>query len=127
LASLRELGDVRLWRTADEEETAAYICEEYAWWQKEWRDHRTGHGVYAPDPNRKKRQNSHKTTFRTSWTLTEKWLAALPGVDSRAEDLAAHFSSPLDLANADAARWTSIKGIGKKTAESIIGAIHEGR
>lgn len=121
LASLRELAGLRIWRTSDEEETAGYVAEEYAWWQKEWKDHRTADAIYAPQPERK---TGHRAKmFRTEATVLEKWLCALPRIDSRAGELAKEFMSPLDMALADVDRWIAIKGIGKKTAEGIVEAI----
>lgn len=125
LASLRELGDVRVWRTADEEETSAYICEEYAWWQKPYAEHRTARTIYAAEP-KLNRKGHRPTVFRHEATLLEKWIVQLPGVQDRATEIAKYFSSPRDLADADLDRWLTIRGlrIGKKSARTIIEAIN---
>lgn len=126
LASLRELGNIRTWRTADEEETSAYIVEEYAWWQKEWSAHRTAQTIYSADTGQPKGRRTHM--FRHEASLVEKWLVQLPGVADRAGELARHFSSARDLADADEDRWCEIKGlrIGRKTAAKIVEAINNG-
>jgi ERCC4-type nuclease len=123
LCSLRELGDIRIWRTGDEEETCADIVCEYLWWQKQWHDHRTAKSVYAPPPKPRTGHRAH--TFRHETTLLEEWLSRLPHIDSRAIELAQYFSSARDMAEADVDRWTTIKGIGKKTAEQIVEAIRD--
>ena len=121
LTSLEELGSVRLWRTQDEEETAAAIVNRFSWWQKEWEEHRTAHSVYAPIL--KNRGESRPGMFRQSTTLLEAWLAQLPRIDSRAPELAEYFSSPLDMATAEIGRWMAIHGIGRTTAEGIVRSI----
>ena len=125
LASLRELGDVRVWRTADEEETSAYICEEYAWWQKPYSEHRTARTIYGASV-RTNRRGHRAAMFRSEASLLEKWIVQLPGVQDRAQELAKYFASPRDLADADLDRWLTIKGlrIGKKSAQTIIEAIN---
>jgi ERCC4-type nuclease len=126
LASLRELGGIRVWRTADEEETAAWIAEEFHWWQKDWEEHRTAKTLYTSELGKVPRQGT-RATFRTEATVLEKWISALPGIDERALELARYFSCPKDLANADTDRWMTLKGcglkIGRKTAERIVAAI----
>lgn len=127
LASLREIGGVHVWRTADEEETSAYLVEEHAWWQKQWSEHKVARTIYTAPVERK--QKSHKPSlFRSEASLLEKWIVQLPGVQDRAIDLAKHFSSPRDLADADVDRWLQIKGlrVGRKTAEKIVEAINDG-
>lgn len=125
LASLRELGGLRVWRTADEEETSAYIVEEHAWWQKPWHEHWTNRTVYAASVG-KKAGSRRPSLFRSEASLLEKWIVQLPGVQDRATDLARHFESPRDLATADLERWLGIKGlrIGKKSAQTILEAIN---
>jgi ERCC4-type nuclease len=125
---MRELGDIRVWRTADEEETAAYIAEEHQWWQKPWDQHRTDRTIYTPEP--KVRGVGHKPRmFRREATLLEHWLHALPRIDDRATELSEYFISAGDMATAPVERWLAIKGIGDKTAQEIVGRINraEGR
>lgn len=122
LCSLEELGDLRVWRTADEEETCAAIADRYLWWQKEWDEHRTDRAVYAPPPDRPKK-GSRARLFHADPSLLQCWLAQLPRVDERAWDLAKYFESAGDMAAAGVVEWTKIPGIGRKTAEGIVGAI----
>lgn len=125
LASMREFGDFRIWRTNSDKETASYIVEEYHWWQKDWSAHTTHNTLYSPDATRKRRSGHRASMFRSEVTLLEAWLGRLPRIDSRAEELAAYFSSAADMATATVERWCSIKGIGKKTAEDIVGEINK--
>lgn len=124
LASLRELGGIRTWRTSYEEETAAYIVEEFHWWQKPWNDHKTNNTMYTPEASHKR--GGHKPrVFRQDVSLTEAWLTRLPRIDTRAEELATYFVSANDLANATVERWQAIKGIGPKTAREIVEEINK--
>lgn len=122
LASVRELGDIRIWRTADEEETAAYIAEEWHWWQKEWTEHRTHRTLYVPGIAAKRRGHKPRM-FHHAASLKEKWLAALPHIDARALELAQYFVSAHDVASVTEERLEA-GGIGKKTAREIVEAIH---
>lgn len=127
LASLREQGGVRVWRTMNPTETAAYLVEEFSWWQKQWKDHHTSQTIYVPELQLG--AQGHKPhAFRRAPSLTELWAHALPRVDSRAAELAGHFSSPKELANADVNRWLQIKDmrIARPTAENFVRLI-EGR
>lgn len=122
MTSLQEIGDIRLWRTSDEEQSCAWLVDQFEWWQKPWSSHKTGQSIYSPGPTRP--NNSHRVrAFRSAPTLLQCWLSSLPGLDSRAYEFSDYFSSPLDLANSDEHRWVTIKGVGKKTAQSIVKAI----
>ena len=125
LASLRELADIRVWRTADAEETAAWLAEEWHWWQKEWTEHRTDKTLYMPEPG-ERRHSTRARMFRHDVSLCEYWIARLPHVDSRARDLAKYFVSARDMADASEERWMAIQGqrIGRKTAKDIVDAVN---
>ena len=122
LASLRELGDLRIWRTADEGETAAYIAEEWHWWQKDWNEHKTGQALYIPEIARASR-GTRPMAFHQKPNLKLKWLASLPGIDAKARDLAQYFVSAGDVASATVERLEAVRGIGKKTAREIVDEI----
>lgn len=126
LTSMRELGGFVVYRTSSQEETASYIAEEFYWWSKEWVDHKTHQTLYAPEMTQPK-SNGHKpaSIWRKDPTLLELWLSQLPGIDSRAIEIATNFSSAIDMAMANIGRWTSIKGIGKETARKIVAKISE--
>lgn len=124
LTSMRELGGFIVTRTSSQDETASYIAEEYNWWSKEWSDHKTHQTIYAPEGTQPK-YNGHKplSIWRKDPTLLELWLTQLPGIDSRAAEIATNFTSAADMAMANKTRWTSIKGVGKETANKIVAAI----
>ncbi len=124
LASLRELGGLRIWRTFDIHDTARYLVEEWHWWQKPWDEHKTHRTLYSPDAPRP-RVGHKPRIFRTEAPLKEHWLARLPRIDARAEALSQYFVSARDLANAPVERWEAIAGIGKKTAALVVEEINK--
>lgn len=127
LCSLEELAGLRLWRTADAEETVAALADWYSWWQKPYSEHKSLDAIYAPAPvvPNWNRRGGRARTFevRQEATLLQKVCAQLPRIDSRAIEVATYFSSVRDLAEADVDRWTGIRGIGKRTAEQIVEAV----
>jgi len=123
-ATTRDWTNLHVWRTQDQEETCAAVVDRFHWWQKPWEEHTSvSRSIYAPVPQRPRKGT--KAAMRHDPTLLEKWLADLPGIDSRWLDLAPHFRSARDMANADVERWLGIKGmrIGQKTAENIVQAV----
>lgn|SRR5689334_283199 len=125
LCSLEQLAGLRLRRTGDEEETCAVLADLYSWWQKEYEEHRSLEAIYAPPPDTRVQRGHRATAFRREPTLKEKWAAQLPGVDARAIEIAAQFSSAREMADADVERWMEVGcRVGRKTAENIVGAIN---
>lgn len=129
LSSMREFGDFIVWRTSSIEETASYVAEEYYWWSKEWDEHKTHRSLYAPQGS-KPISTGHKpaTLWRTESPLMEKWLAQLPGIDSRAEEIMRAFKAAgktrtVDMVLSNVSFWESIKGIGHTTAKRIVDEI----
>jgi ERCC4-type nuclease len=124
LCSLEQLAGLRIRRTADEEETCAQIVDLYSWWNKPYDEHKSLDSIYAPPPDTRVRRGHRAAIFHREPTLKEKWCAQLPGIDSRAIDVAASFESAREMANADVERWLQVgHRIGKKTAEGIVEAI----
>jgi ERCC4-type nuclease len=123
MTSLEELYGMRLWRCFGTEDTCATVAAKYQWWQKPWSEHKSDRQVYAPEPQAGTGRRAR--AFRHTATLLERWLCALPGVDGRALELAKYFSSGHDMATASVERWLTVPGlrIGKKTAETIVGAV----
>lgn len=121
LASMRERGGYIPWRTLSADETAAYVVDEWSWWQKPWDEHKTGTHLYIPEFT--SRRGSKPSMFRSKATVTERWLHALPHLDNRVTELARMFARPRDIVTAGEYFWSSIKGIGKKTARDIERAI----
>lgn len=124
LCSLEQLAGLRIRRTADEEETCAQIADLYSWWQKPYDEHKSLDSIYAPPPDTRVQRGHRAVVFHREPTLKEKWAAQLPGIDSRAIDVAASFESARDMADADVSRWMQVGcRIGKKTAENIVEAV----
>lgn len=123
LSSMREFGGFHIWRTSSQRETASFIAEEWHWWNKPWADHTTHKTLYNPDPTRK--SNGRPSLWRQESPLLELWIGKLPGIDSRAEEVATYFESAQDMADAPLCRWERIKGIGPKTAAKIIAEIRK--
>lgn len=120
LCSLEIQGGIHIWRTADEEETAAAIADRYLWWQKPWAEHSTMSTIYAPEGERRR---GHKPSMRRESTLAEKVASQLPGVDSKAVQVAAHFGSVAAMMQATEKEWIQVEGIGKVGARKIVEAI----
>lgn len=120
LCALQHQGGVHVWRTADEEETAAAICNRYLWWAKPWESHSAMKMIYAPEGTRR---SGHKPTMRREATLAEKVAAQLPGVDAKAVQVAAHFKSVAAMVNATEKEWIQVEGIGKVGAKKITEAM----
>lgn len=120
LCSLQHQGGIHIWRTADEEETAAAVSDRYLWWQKPWHEHTAMQSLYAPqfEPKRE----GHKP--RRQSTLLENIAAQLPGIDSKADRVAAHFTSVREMVQADEKEWMKVEGVGKVGAKKIVEAIH---
>lgn len=128
LDRLAEWGGIRVVRTSDEEETAGFIAELYREWQEPYavREQKL-QVIYAPGPDTREKRGHRASVFRRKATLKEKWVHDLPGIEGRSIEIAKHFGSAREVANADVEQWLGIKGlrIGKKTAETIVGAIND--
>lgn len=120
LCSLEIQGGIHIWRTSDEEETAAAVADRYLWWQKPWAEHSAMSSVYAPEGERRK---GHKPSMRRESTLAEKVASQLPGVDSKAVVVAAHFGSVARMMAATEKEWMQVEGVGKVGAKRIMEAI----
>lgn len=120
------LSDVGMesWRTFDSTETAAYVVWLYKHYQQPWADRlRKVHKVYAPPPNLRTPGHRVKMFSRREPSLLEKVCAQLPGIDTRAQDVAARFKSVSELVSASEEEWTRrMKGlrIGKGIARNIV-------
>jgi ERCC4-type nuclease len=105
-------------RTLSATETVFTIVDLYRWWnEKQWAEHSSHLAVYAPAEPRATGRRLHLAKREVS--LAEKWAMQLPGIDAKAQQVAAHFGSARALALATEAEWTAIKGIGKLTAKKI--------
>mgnify|MGYP001559378615 CR=1 FL=1 len=130
LIRLEEFAGVRVRRTYDEDETCAAIADLYTEWAAPYEERlRKLQRIYAPPPDfpiRKDGKRVRAFAVQQAPSLAAKWIAQLPGVDSRAVELAERFRSARDVANADVEDWLSIKGlrVGRKSAEKIVEAVN---
>jgi ERCC4-type nuclease len=110
-------------RTLDVLETVHMVVDIYRWWNdKQWTEHSSHLGVYAPaDPAMGRGRKL--SLARRNITLAEKWAMQLDRIDTKAQAVAKHFGSARTLANASEADWMGIYGIGKPTAKQIVAAI----
>lgn len=126
ITTLEEVGGSKTWRTYDQEETAALICDWHHWYQKTWAEQiKLASTVYAPGPPLNQ-PGQKPIMFCRDSPLTVKWIYQLPGIDKRARELATHFQSPLALAQATEEFWAEINGIGRLTAKKVVSAIRGG-
>jgi ERCC4-type nuclease len=126
LCSAESIGGMKVCRTSDEYETAVCLVDRYRWWQKPWGDHQSFSTIYAPEPEV---NEPHKGTkprgmfMRREATLGEKIAAQLPGVDTKARDVAASFVSVRAMMTANEKEWMNVPGIGKIGAKRIVSEI----
>lgn len=136
ICSLEIQGGMHVWRTADEEETAAAVANRYLWWSKPWHEHTAMQTIYAPGEVAVRRGHKPSMVRRES-TLCEKVVSQLPGVDSKAVVVAQHFQKMAELNEdgsslgsvermviASAAEWQKVEGIGKIGAKRIVEALN---
>lgn len=106
-------GVITYW-TQSMQETATLIHTLYSHWRAKPLSSRTSH-VNIND--------GLVTVAKLS--VTEKMLAAIPAVGLvKARELAKHFTTPAEFLSASIDDWKSFPGIGDKTAEKIMEALH---
>jgi ERCC4-type nuclease len=108
-------------RTVTPQETVAMIVGAYRWWrEKKWDEHESHRAVYAPANGGRGR----RMTFRPRKISTaERICMQLPGIDSKAKDVAAHFGSVERMMAASVKEWTGAPGVGKVGAKRIWEAL----
>jgi len=114
LNTLTVRAGVMVLRSGSEPETSTQIFSLYSWWQKPWAAHTAHSQVYAPPPQRK----------RAGWvkrevSLCEKMACQIPGIDKKAQDIAAHFKTPQAMVCAGVEGWRKA-GLGKVLAERVV-------
>src|SRR5580692_10605470 len=132
LTSLELCGNVIVRRTGSVRETAAQMAALWHWFNdKSWSQHHAHDQVYSKVPGVKKghgsgwaepHEHSREWGRGRSAVLpngeadhpSTLWLMAaqLPGIDRRAEKVAAYFRTVRAMANADETDWEGIDGIG---------------
>lgn len=121
LESIAQLTGTRIIQTRDDQETAQWLAACHDWWQKSWDEHHTGSKLYTPRPTRG-RQTASGLWRGKQASLTERWLHALPGLDSKALKLAPYFPLPEHIVTEH--HWDRYDGIGRTGARRIMEAIH---
>lgn len=123
LMSLQQMGGVKVAQTASLKESATWIGALYAWWQKQWHDHKSVGTIYtAPFTD----NGSALANIATAPSLSRLWAMQLPGVgQDKSKVVAMAFPTALELANADESRWQMVSGIGKTLASRIVASIRE--
>jgi ERCC4-type nuclease len=118
LLTLEHCAGVRVHRTRDAAESAAWLASLYKWWTgKAYEDHRS----------HLRMDRARDAVLLRDLTLVERWAAELPGVGmDRALAVGGYFSTALEMACADEASWREVPGIGKTLAKRIVHDIQEG-
>lgn len=103
----------------DRRETKHWIMTQYKWWvEKGWDKHKSH---LAQDKSGRPMQLTRPSYLR-------EFAAILPGIGwGKAAAVEAHFDTIADAARADTDKWCNVAGIGKKMANRIVEAIHDGR
>lgn len=111
-------GGVLLWRTETFAETCAWLRSLHIWWTaREFESHRAHHDYYRPETL------GGVSPFEPP-SLVQKVAAVLPGIGvTRAAEVAKKFKTVAEMACAAEEDWLTIKGIGKKGAKNLVGAI----
>lgn len=130
LASLEQFFGFSVAKTSTSAETVQWLNARYNWWQKPWNSHRTGKDIYAPTPGVKATINNRGGYTRREPTMVWKMAAQLPGIDSKAEQVADYFATPVDMVLAGEVKWKAALGIvGKhsKVVDGVIKSLREGK
>lgn len=105
LATLTHHCNIIVHHTDRERDTAAFIASRYKYFNlKEWHQHSSHMEIYAPTPVDRSSMWSRRTP-----TFEEKIAAQLPGVSKGAFDVAKHFKSGRDMANAEVSDWEKVR------------------
>lgn len=104
-------------RTADEEQTVAYIVSRYKWWNdKAWEDHKSYKVIYAQEvPNAPGRRGFNLPKPGP----VEEVACRFPGVREKAWSFGKQFRSVYEMVTASAKELGEVEGIGKKGASRI--------
>jgi ERCC4-type nuclease len=118
LTTIEIKGGVRLRRSTDRAETARIVAGLYAWWQKDYIEHRAHLAM-----NRAHRD----TALLTKPSFKFEVAACMPGLGyMKAGCAAGHFGSVREMVNAEEPEWRAIPGVGKVLATRIVNAVNEG-
>jgi ERCC4-type nuclease len=119
LTTLELRAGLRVVRTSDEKETVAWIGALYNWWRNEtWEGH-TSHV-----PAAMKATLDGRSVRLLPPSMKERIAAQLPHLGSTKASMAAgHFTSVLEMITAEPEAWSTMPGIGKKSAKDIVASI----
>ena len=142
VTTLELLGNLIVRRTSNMRETAAQIVALHHWFNdKEWDQHHSHDQIYTNTP-----EKGHGTGWGTPHAHDEEfgkygrgraivvgkppstcWRMAsqIPGIDRKAEVVAAHFGTVRAMVEAGEKEWQRIPGIGKTTARAAVRSIRE--
>lgn len=105
--------------TRDIGHTARDISELYAYFQKPWKEHRSG--LQLPEGYDLGGSLSILPTLGGKPSLARRWAAELPGIGVTLSDaVARRMPRPFDIAMASDDEWLEVPGIGEKTARDIV-------
>lgn len=111
------------WRVSTKEELVSFVVDQYLMWQKPWEEHKAHDQVYAPADRSEGRKLFFRQRKVDAW---EKAIMQLPGIDSKAKDMAKKFSNIDMLAAASQQDLMDAGlGIGKVGAKRIWEALHK--
>lgn len=114
LMSLAIQGGLWVWRTRNQQHTAATLCRLYSWWAKPWEKHSTFHVFH----------DVQAAGMITPPTLVRRVAKELPGIGwERSKAVEEVFPNVEAMALADEPAWRAVTGIGKGIARSVWRAI----
>lgn len=103
LDSMELRGGMLTIRSATTSETARIISNRYERWQKAWSSHHSHDDIYAPDPTAQFAGRARVYNRKAGYL--ERFISILPHCDRRSWDVAKHFKSIREAANADEREW----------------------
>lgn len=107
LATLEHRVGVEVVRTADKEETAAWVVSRYKWWQESWYRHDSFEAIYAPyEDQRKGRRGAFSMP---TIGAVEVVAAQFPGVGKSAFDFGRAFRCVHEMVNAEEGRLAGVE------------------
>ena len=123
LATMEESG-LRVHRTANMGETAAYIVSRYKWWNdKPYESHKAHMSIYAPAPE-KTNHTGRRLGFRRPEqpNLVVRMAAQIEGIEGKAWKVGEYFKSPWEMITGTEDNWRQALGFkkGEATVKKII-------
>lgn len=117
-----DANGVRVMRTGNEAETAAWIVWLYKYYQKEWSEHKSLRSIYAPPPSRP----AGKMTWEEP-TLVTKMVAQIEGMDQKAWAVGKKFKTPREMVLATEEEWLIAGPMKNGRKQTIVGKVLAGK